>query len=351
MSSARRSGGEDNILAMLERDSTSGLGGRLAPGTRVLGYGGAALLVLGLIGALVWLASDDHLTIVTPVPAFGPEPAHQSRSPDAHETVGVDVAVIVDEPGDMERQAPTALPSHEPDVPPLVLLSEGKETPTAAAATRQAKAAAPAAEPMAGTDASTVQRAAHPGGTPTPTGASAAAPKPASIVDSEARMPASTAAMAAATPTAAKAARIVDTAPPAHPKELAAAKSAERTAARPAAVPSAPPASTREPVRTADASRDRAGERRAATRAQAGQKEKARPAAAARTASRTAPPARGRKGQAGPSEARAEGVDSDVALISAIIMHSSAHAAERRRAAAASCTDNCDTKDDARPAK
>jgi hypothetical protein len=63
MSSARRSANEINILAMLDRHEAGGLPRRLLRGLRgrsaMFWYGGAGVLVLGLLGTLGWLARDS----------------------------------------------------------------------------------------------------------------------------------------------------------------------------------------------------------------------------------------------------------------------------------------------------
>jgi hypothetical protein len=62
MSSTRRSANEINILAMLDRHETGGLPRRLLRGLRgrsAMWYGAAGMLVVGLVGALGWLAHDS----------------------------------------------------------------------------------------------------------------------------------------------------------------------------------------------------------------------------------------------------------------------------------------------------
>jgi hypothetical protein len=74
MSSTRRSANEINILAMLDRHETGGLPRRLLRGLRgrsAMWYGAAGMLVVGLVGALGWLAHDsgapsaDDVTLAT----------------------------------------------------------------------------------------------------------------------------------------------------------------------------------------------------------------------------------------------------------------------------------------------
>jgi hypothetical protein len=59
--SSRRGAGEDNILAMLERDSARRPGGRMS-GVRLASYGAAAALAGILAGGVAWLAYDNHKT-------------------------------------------------------------------------------------------------------------------------------------------------------------------------------------------------------------------------------------------------------------------------------------------------
>jgi hypothetical protein len=63
MSSARRTANETNILAMLDRHESGGRMRRLLRGLQrlpvMVWYGSAGLLVVGLVGALAWLARDS----------------------------------------------------------------------------------------------------------------------------------------------------------------------------------------------------------------------------------------------------------------------------------------------------
>ncbi|QNA88751.1 hypothetical protein G4G28_10035 [Massilia sp. Dwa41.01b] len=60
--SSRRSAGEDNILAMLERDSARRNGTRVSS-ARLAWYGAAAALTGILAGGVAWLAYDNHQTV------------------------------------------------------------------------------------------------------------------------------------------------------------------------------------------------------------------------------------------------------------------------------------------------
>jgi hypothetical protein len=59
MSSPRRGGSEESILAMLERDSPRGIGPRLSRSTRAVWFGVGGVLAVGLVGMVVWLVRGD----------------------------------------------------------------------------------------------------------------------------------------------------------------------------------------------------------------------------------------------------------------------------------------------------
>ena len=149
MSSARRGGNEDSILARLEREPArrAASGGT---GVRLAWYGGAVLVALGLTGALAWLAAGQDSP-------HRVEPAHAGIAPrvvvaDAP-AAPLAAAVIVDA---APAAAPVVTTAHvlPPPMPPLRLLrpADGarvpvKPTRTAAAPERSAPktlAAAPA---------------------------------------------------------------------------------------------------------------------------------------------------------------------------------------------------------------
>jgi hypothetical protein len=135
--SSRRGAGEDNILAMLERDSARRPGGRMS-GVRLASYGAAAALAGILAGGVAWLAYDNHKTAqdlqarhdaatgaaptvladasLPPLPPPSPGPSPIVEAPRA--------AVIVDESArrpDAPAAAPAA-PAAASNVPPLVML-------------------------------------------------------------------------------------------------------------------------------------------------------------------------------------------------------------------------------------
>ena len=108
MSSTRRGGNEDSILARLEREPArrAASGGT---GVRLAWYGGAVLVALGLTGALAWLAAGQD----------GPhrvEPAHAGMAARAIVTdepaAPLAAAVIVDAaPVPVPAPAPVATPA------------------------------------------------------------------------------------------------------------------------------------------------------------------------------------------------------------------------------------------------
>jgi len=153
MSSTRRGGNEDSILARLEREPArrAASGGT---GVRVAWYGGAVLVALGLTGALAWLAAGQD----TP---HRVEPAHAgmaARAIAADESAApLAAAIIVDAApalapvaASVATPAPAVSTAHglhglPPPVPPLRLLrpADGvrvpvKPTRTAAAPERSA---------------------------------------------------------------------------------------------------------------------------------------------------------------------------------------------------------------------
>jgi hypothetical protein len=160
MSSARRGGNEDSILARLEREP----GRRAAPGgtgVRVAWYGGAVLVALGLTGTLAWLAAgQDTLPRV--------EPAHErmaARVVVADEPAApLAAAIIVD-----AAPAPVVSTAHglPPPVPPLRLLrpADGVRAPVKPARTTAAperSVARPPAPPQFQARATVPRQAARP---------------------------------------------------------------------------------------------------------------------------------------------------------------------------------------------
>lgn len=134
--SSRRGAGEDNILAMLERDSARRPGGRMS-GVRLASYGAAAALAGILAGGVAWLAYDNHKTAqdlqarhdaatgaaptvladasLPPLPPPSPGPSPIVEAPRA--------AVIVDESARRpDPPAAPASPAAASTVPPLVML-------------------------------------------------------------------------------------------------------------------------------------------------------------------------------------------------------------------------------------
>ena len=136
--SSRRGAGEDNILAMLERDSARRPGARMS-GVRLASYGAAAALAGILAGGVAWLAYDNHKTAqglqarhdaasgaaptvladasLPPLPPPSPGPSPIVEAPRT--------AVIVDDSA-RRPDAPAAPVAAASNVPPLVMLPPGE---------------------------------------------------------------------------------------------------------------------------------------------------------------------------------------------------------------------------------
>jgi hypothetical protein len=125
--SSRRGAGEENILAMLERDSARRMGTRMS-GVRLAWYGAAAALAGVLAGGVAWLAWDNHKGVqelqarhdaVVAPPAMTdavPPPQAPPAAAPAPVVEAPRTAVIVDESA---RKRDMAVAS---TVPPLVML-------------------------------------------------------------------------------------------------------------------------------------------------------------------------------------------------------------------------------------
>lgn len=144
MSSLRRGGHEDSILARLERDPGRRAGAGI--GVRLAWYGAAALVAIGLTATLAWLAADsgqshDELArterpvqpivrpVAEPAPADPADPAAQAPVP-ATATAAA-AAVIV------EALPDPAMPS------PAPVAADAFSVPAPAAATASASPPAP----------------------------------------------------------------------------------------------------------------------------------------------------------------------------------------------------------------
>jgi hypothetical protein len=287
--SSRRAVGEDNILAMLERDSARRTGNRISS-LHLAWYGAAAALAGILAGGVAWLAYDNHksgaqlqagydaaLAQVPPAqvpPAVSgagaqPEatPTLQAPTADAPRT-----AVIVDES--------VPAPQSAPAVPPLVMLP-----PYEVAAARRASQAAPALPaPASHTAPPLVMLPAN----------DAPPPRPPASVRAQGSAPARTAAPGRASRDTASAA----------PAKARGTQVAARAAGEKKANKTKMDKTQRANVRTAKA----APPRNAPKAAESGTRQR----------------------KANASEAP---VDSDVALISAIIAQSERHRGERDAAA------------------
>ena len=279
--SSRRTAGEENILAMLERDSARRVGGRISS-PRLAWYCAAAAFSGILVGVVAWLAYDNHITATAmqveaervadnPAPPAAPAP---SSEPPSAEPAAVQLAeapraaVIVD-----HQQDKPASP------PPLVMLPP-----------EEIKTAKPAAQ---------VNDAP-----PAPNNEAASPPKPAPVAKT-------------ASPDAGKKTL--------KPQKAQTAEKDEKAA---------------KVVKADKAGKtEKAGKAERTVKAEkAGKAEKAqRPAARAakppaqRGAVADKAPARNRKNA--PAAGADTTVDNDVALISAIIQHSERHRGERPPAA------------------
>lgn len=159
MSSGRRGGNEESILAMLERDAGRGAGLRRS---RLVVYGAGATVAVGLVVALVWLAreqsaSDVIVAAEAPVAivaeASPPRPAPHGAEATAQQPLP-QAAMIVDEPQPPAKAA-------QQEVPPLVLLTPPQEAEHPSVATASATTAHPA-ESAQGPAAPDVRTAAAP---------------------------------------------------------------------------------------------------------------------------------------------------------------------------------------------
>lgn len=238
--SSRRGAGEENILAMLERDSARRMSPRMS-GVRLASYGAAAALAGILVGGVAWLAYDNHTG------------AQDLQA--AHDAVTVEVVPTMPDP---------VLP---PQAPPALAAANPVEAPSAAV-----------------------------------------------IVDESARKRDATVASAVPPLVMLPAEEVKDTKPP--------------PAARPAqdSVPPKPDTAARpEPVRTVARVEKKADKapKTASRPAKPAKPVQARNAAPAKAKAKTDTVARTRK-----SAATDAPVDSDVALISAIIQHSERHRGE-----------------------
>jgi hypothetical protein len=282
--SSRRGAGEDNILAMLERDSARRPGGRMS-GVRLASYGAAAALAGILAGGVAWLAYDNHKSAQD-------MQARHDAAPGAAPTVLADASL-------------PPLPPPSPGPSPIV------EAPRSAVIVDES-----------------VRRPDAPAAPATPAAASSVPPlvmlPPSEAAGAKPTLPAPRLVQEVAQPAPAKPEPL-----PVAPR-IAAEKKAEPVAPRVAAAKKAEKAVEK---KTEKAPKLASRAAKAAT-ARAGVPAKGRVEAAVRT--RNASIKSGVKSSAKPADAA---VDSDVALISAIISHDERHRGERE--AAGSCSAKC----------
>ncbi|MFC5481048.1 hypothetical protein [Massilia suwonensis] len=105
--SSRRGAGEENILAMLERDSARRLGPRMS-GVRLASYGAAAALAGILAGGIAWLAYDNHKS------------AQELQT--AHDTADVGVPVAIPDAAAPPQAPPAIAAAHPVDAPRTALI-------------------------------------------------------------------------------------------------------------------------------------------------------------------------------------------------------------------------------------
>lgn len=256
--SSRRGAGEENILAMLERDSARRSGTRMSS-SRLAWYGAAAAFSGILVGVVAWLVYDNHET-----------------------ASALQVQVQAERVPEIDAVSPPALL----DAPHTMASAPAPQAPSAAVIVDQ------------------------------PPGP--AAPPPLVMLPPE------------------PAARARPPAPPKEPAPVAprpaAATVAATVAASAAAGAKAAPAAAK-PVKTSKAEKaGKADKADTPARADKPAKPAARVAKAGRLGAKAGAPARTRGKAAAPAPPEAA-VDTDVALISAIIQHSERHRGEREQPA------------------
>lgn len=148
--SSRRTAGEENILAMLERDSARRVGGRISS-PRLAWYCAAAAFSGILVGVVAWLAYDNHITAtamqveaerVADNPAPPAAPALSSEPPPADPAAvqlaeAPRAAVIVDHQQDKPASPPPLVmlpPEETKAAKPAVQVNEAPPAPNNEAA-------------------------------------------------------------------------------------------------------------------------------------------------------------------------------------------------------------------------
>jgi hypothetical protein len=295
MSPSRPGGGEDNILAMLERDAGRGRASQFSSHPRMAWYAGAGAVVVAMVAALGWLAWENATkTRELPLETTRALRAGDTRIAAAQPAPAAPAAALVH----TEHPAP-AHPAASGQAEVVALQTAG-----AAIIDSQA---APAEAPVQLAQAQAEAKATSAPGAPAQVAQPSKLPPLVLLPPEEAAPKRKPAAPVAAAAT---------------PRPAAAAPSKATAAPRPAAKADAAPAPAPAPRRAARL--DGAPASRPA--AKAPPHRPARPVLArAKKAQTPAAPARSADASA----------DTDVALISAIIMHSSKHAGERAKAEAA----------------
>jgi hypothetical protein len=148
----RPAGGEDNILARLERDGVHGTaGGSTAGGRRAL-FALGCLVVLGLVGTLTWLAYQNATTkrvlpgaAVSAAPAASALPVPAQAALDPSEQIVPAHQLTAPADSVSQTEAPASVKPDEAGVPTLVLLpperrADAKPAPVIAAPQAAARA-------------------------------------------------------------------------------------------------------------------------------------------------------------------------------------------------------------------
>lgn len=337
MSASRPGGGEDNILAMLERDAGRGRGSQFSSHPRTAWYAGAGALVVAMVGALGWLAWENankvpEVTVETTLvlPSEGTSVAAAHDAPPAPAAALAQDAAHLHAP---PSPSPAAAQAHAAPVAAIIQAAS-------AAAIVQAGPADPVAPKTAG--AAIIDSPAPPAEAPVML-AQAASAAPEKVQPS--RLPP----LVLLPPEEVGKKRAPTAAAPApvQTKTAASKPASEEAAPRPVAKVDAAPRTAnkanRKPAARMAARADAAPAARQSAKGDPATPARAAAKAPARGAAKTVT-ARAKKSPtpdtaAAPAKSQDAAADGDVALISAIIMHSSRHAGERAKAEAAKSCD------------
>jgi hypothetical protein len=136
MSSSRgAAGGEDNILARLERDGARRHGGKLTQAGQTAWFGAAGALIMLLLGALAWLVHEN---------AAGPRSVPAASAALVASAAMAAPARFAPPAPTVEAQAPASIVDQAAELPPMVTLAperEARPEPAAASSPTQQRAA------------------------------------------------------------------------------------------------------------------------------------------------------------------------------------------------------------------